>query len=170
MASSTKSICPAASSGRTTCAISATSPKATGSSSNLCTVDPAGREACTLVLSGPRSIFGSLGKILIEARTCAKCLQPLFQGPVYPHFTQRYGRPNILHFSHRQIVTSPQLGHGNFTAPSPGKIVREHQEQVGMRMTFSLAVVVALITYTSKPDTQCVKVINRLLKSQLDIL
>ena len=43
-------------------------------------------------------------------------------------------------------MTSPQLGHGNFTAPSPGKIVREHQEQVGMRMTFSLAVVVALIT------------------------
>lgn len=160
MASSTWSMCPAASSGRTTCATSATRPKATGSSSNLCTLKPVGREACTFVLSGLRSIFASLGKILIEARTFAKCLQPLFQGPVYPHFTQRYGRPNILHFSHRQIVTSPQLGHGNFTAPSPGKIVREHQEQVGMRMIFSPAVVVVLITYTSKADTQCVKVIN----------
>ena len=113
-----------------------------------------------MAFSGFKSIFASLGKILIEARTLAKCLQPLLQGPVYPHLTQRYGRPNILHFSHRQIVTSPQLGHGNFTAPSPGKIVRAHQEQVGMRMTFSLAVVVVLIDYTSKADTLYVKVIN----------
>jgi hypothetical protein len=160
MASSTCSMCPAASSGRTTCAIRATRPKATGSSSNRCTVDPEGREACTLVLSGVRSIFASLGKILMEARTFAKCLLPRSHGPVYPHFTQRYGRPNILHFSQRQIVTSPQLGHGNFTAPSPGKIVRAHQEHVGIRMTFSLTVAVVLITYTSKADTKRVKVIN----------
>jgi len=160
IASSTWSMCPAASSGRTTCAIRATRPKATGSSSNLCTMEPVGRESFTLDFSGLRSTFASLGKILIEARTFAKCLQPLFHGPVYPHFTQRYGLPNILHFSHRQTVTSPQLGHGNFTAPSPGRIVREHQEQVGIRMTFSFTVDVALMTSPSKADTNCVNVIN----------
>ena len=93
-------------------------------------------------------MFASLGKILMDASTLAKVfLQPSrFQGPVKPHLTQRYGRPNILHFSQRQIVTSPQLGHGNLTAPSPGSMVRAHHVHVGMRMLFSLdTVAVALI-------------------------
>ncbi|HKM77503.1 MAG TPA: hypothetical protein VJZ03_00380 [Candidatus Bathyarchaeia archaeon] len=42
-------------------------------------------------------------------------------------------------------MTSPQLGQGNLTAPSPGSIVRAHQEQVGIRMIFSLAVAAAAL-------------------------
>jgi hypothetical protein len=44
----------------------------------------------------------------------------------------------MRHFSQRQIVTSPQFGQGNLTAPSPGRIVRAHHVQVGMRMIFSV--------------------------------
>jgi hypothetical protein len=47
-----------------------------------------------------------------------------------------YGLPNILHFSQRQMVTSPQLGQKNFTALSPGIIILPHQLQVGMRTVF----------------------------------
>ena len=51
----------------------------------------------------------------------------------------------MRHFSHRHNVTSPQLGHGNFTAFSPGRIVRAHHEHVGILMTFSLLVVAVVL-------------------------
>jgi hypothetical protein len=53
----------------------------------------------------------------------------------------------MRHFSHRQMVTSPQLGQGNLTALSPGRIVRAHHEHVGIRMTFSLLVVVVALKF-----------------------
>jgi hypothetical protein len=45
-----------------------------------------------------------------------------------------YGLANNLHFSQRQMVTRPQLGHENFTALSLGSIILPHQLQVGMRI------------------------------------
>ncbi len=50
----------------------------------------------------------------------------------------------MRHFSQRQSVTSPQLGQGNFTAPSPGRIVLPHHEQVGIRIIFSVTTGVAV--------------------------
>jgi len=54
-----------------------------------------------------------------------------------------YARPNNLHFSQRQTTTSPQLGQGNFAAPSPGRIILPHQLQVGILTVFA-----SLIRYT----------------------
>ncbi len=109
-------------------------------------------------------MFASLGKILMDASTFAKSFQPIEKsyGPVKPHLTQRYGRPNIRHFSQRQIVTSPQLGQGNFTAPSPGRIVRAHHVHVGMRIIFSLVTeaVVLIRWHFSFHTRTALKVIN----------
>jgi hypothetical protein len=44
-----------------------------------------------------------------------------------------YGRPKPRHFSQRHMVVSPHCGHGNFTAPSRGSIIRPHQLQLGIR-------------------------------------
>jgi len=41
-------------------------------------------------------------------------------GPVKPHFGHLYRRPNFLHFPHRFIWISPQLGQRNFVASVPG--------------------------------------------------
>jgi len=49
-------------------------------------------------------------------------LKLLFYGPVKPHLGHLYGRPNFRHFWHRQIMISPQFGHGSFTAWVPGWI------------------------------------------------
>jgi len=40
-------------------------------------------------------------------------------------------RPNFLHREHRHIVISPQFGHGNFVASTPGGIVLWHDVQTG---------------------------------------
>jgi uncharacterized protein YigE (DUF2233 family) len=49
-----------------------------------------------------------------------------------PHFGHLYGRPNFLHFLQRVIIISPQFGHGNFVASSPGGIMWLHDMHVGM--------------------------------------
>jgi len=76
IASSTWSIFPSTSSGSTTCAIRATSPKAIGSSSNFWTAEPCGRDCWILDFRSFRSKFASLGNILIDARTLANSLRP----------------------------------------------------------------------------------------------
>ena len=71
-----------------------------------------------------------------------------------PHFTQRYGLPKVLHNSQRQSVTSPQLGQGNFTAASPGKIVLLQEVHVGIRITrCSVAVEEAALIISRYFDT-----------------
>jgi len=43
-------------------------------------------------------------------------------GPMKPHLGHLYGRPNFLHFPHRLIWISPQLGQRNFVASAAGGI------------------------------------------------
>src|SRR2546425_12452599 len=73
----------------------------------------------------------SEGKIFIDTITLPNSVS-LAYGPEKPHFWHLYGRPNPLHFSQRQIVTSPHCGHEKWTAPSRGRIMRPHQLQEGI--------------------------------------
>jgi len=57
---------------------------------------------------------------------------------VKPHFGQWYSLLNFLHFSHRQMVTSPQLGQGKLTAFSSGTILLPQEMQTGiLRLSIS---------------------------------
>jgi len=49
-----------------------------------------------------------------------------------PHPGQVYVLPKRRHLSHRQMVTVPQLGHGNFTVFSPGAILLLQEIQDGI--------------------------------------
>ena len=53
-------------------------------------------------------------------------------GPAKPHLGQRYSLPKSRHFSQRQMVTPPQLGHGNFTDLSSGEIFVPQEMHDGM--------------------------------------
>src|SRR6266496_5576116 len=121
--SSTSSILPCASSGTKTWAMSATRPKATGSSSYLYIEAFPSNVFRIFSFRTDMSACGSEGNILIETSTYVIVIY----GPVNPHFGHLYGRPNPRHFSQRQIVTSPHWGHGKWTAPSRGSIMRPHQ-------------------------------------------
>jgi len=106
---------------------------------------PDGKALTTSSLRAFKLIEVSEGKILIEANTLAKFAS---HGPVKPHFGHLYALPNNLHFSQRQTTTSPQLGQGNFVAPSPGRIILPHQLQVGILTVFA-----SLIRYTLQLQT-----------------
>ena len=95
---------PPASSARTTWAIRATKPNATGSSSNFCTLEPEGKDLWIFSFKAVRSMFASVGKILIDTSIFAKRFTTSIQSlrPWVPAFDATVGATE-----HSTFLTAP---------------------------------------------------------------